>query len=354
MLNRLFHLFGSDLAIDLGTANTLISLAGEGIVVNEPSVVAVERSGHVLADGCAVGHLARQMLGRAPNSISVVRPMREGVIRDFQLCEAMLRYFMRKAQRKNWGLPPRVVVTVPGCITPVEKRAVFNSALRAGARKVYLLMECKAAAIGAGLPIAEPVANMVCDIGGGTTEVAVISLGDVVASHSIRVGGDQFDSAIIDYLKKHYQLRVGCGGAEKLRIETGSAYPLEEEIVDEVSGIDVISGLPRKAIVTSEEIRAALGDPLVSIIDAIKETIDGCQPDLAADLVENGLVLTGGGSLLRRIDRFVAEQTGLPCRVSANALEDVARGGQVCLEQFNRWRGFLESSDDDVPSTAAY
>ena len=354
MLNRLFNLFGNDLAIDLGTANTLISVAGDGIVLNEPSVVAVERSGRVLADGCAVGHLARQMLGRAPDSISVVRPLRAGVIRDFQLCEAMLRYFMRKAQRNYWGLPPRVVITVPGCVTPVEKRAVFNSALRAGARKVYLLLESKAAAIGAGLPIAEPVASMVCDIGGGTTEVAVISLGDVVASHSIRVGGDQFDASIIDYLKKHYQLRIGVAGAEKLRIELGSAYPLEEEQVDDVSGVDIISGLPRKAQVTSEEIRAAMGDPLTSVIDAIKETIDGCQPDLASDLVENGLLLTGGGSLLRRIDRFVAEQTGLPCRVSPTALEDVARGGQICLEQFDRWRGFLESSDDDVPSTVAH
>jgi rod shape-determining protein MreB len=354
MLNRLLGFFSTDLAIDLGTANTLVSLAGDGVVLNEPSVVAVERSGSVLADGCAVGHLARQMLGRAPESICVVRPLRAGVIRDFQLCETMLRYFMRKAQRQNWGVGPRVIVTVPGCITPVEKRAVFNSALRAGARQVYLLLESKAAAIGAGLPIAEPVANMVCDIGGGTTEVAVMSLGDVVASHSIRVGGDQMDTAIMDYLKKHYQLRIGTSGAERLRIDLGSAYPLEEEQTDEVSGVDLISGLPRKAQVTSEEIRAALGDPLTQIIDAIKETIDGCQPDLAADLVENGLVLTGGGSLLRRMDRFVGEQTGLPCRVSADALEDVARGSQICLEQFNRWRGFLESSDDDVPSRAAY
>jgi rod shape-determining protein MreB len=355
MLNRLANLFSADLAIDLGTANTLISVAGEGLVLNEPSVVAVEQSGHrVLADGCAVGHLARQMLGRAPDAISVVRPLREGVIRDFQLCEIMLRYFISKAQCRSWGIGPRVIITVPGCITPVEKRAVFNSALRAGARQVYLLPESKAAAIGVGLPIAEPVASMVCDIGGGTTEVAVMSLGDVVASHSIRGGGDRMDVAIVEYLKKHYQLRVGQTGAERLRIELGSAYPLEEEKTDEVSGVDLISGLPRKAIVTSEEVREALADPLAEIIEAIKVTIDGCQPDLAADLVENGLVMTGGGSLLRRIDRLVAEQTGLPCRVSSDPLSDVARGTQICLEHFQRWHDALESSDDDVPTRAAF
>ncbi len=265
MLARLFPWLGADLAIDLGTANTLVSVAGEGLVLNEPSVVAVEEgTDRVLSGGCAVGHLARQMLGRVPQSISVVKPLAEGVIADFELCEAMLRYFLRKAQRDGWRLKPRVLVTVPGCATPVEKRAVFNSAERAGARVVYVMSEAKAAAIGAGLPIAEPVASMICDIGGGTTDVAVLSLGEIVASQSIRVAGDSMDRAIVDYLKRNYSLRVGLAAAEALRIEIGSAYPLEEELVDEVRGIDAVSGLPRKAILTSEEIREALTDPLRS------------------------------------------------------------------------------------------
>ncbi|MFP6657765.1 MAG: rod shape-determining protein [Pirellulales bacterium] len=350
MLNRLFGFLGSDLAVDLGTVNTRISVPGQGLVLDEPSVVAVEQSGRrVFAEGCAVGHLASQMLGRAPGTISVVRPMREGVIYDFELAEAMLRYFLRKAQGGGWRFGPRVMITVPGSISPVEKRAVFNSGLRAGARQVLLLPQHKAAAIGVGLPIAEPVASMVCDIGGGTTEAAVMSLNDLVSSHSIRVGGDQMNGALIEYLKRNYQLRVGAAGAERLRIELGSAFTLETEITDEVSGVDQISGLPRKASITSEEVREALAEPLHAIVVAIKETIDGCSPDLASDLVENGLVLTGGGALLRRMDRFVSEQTGLPCRVSDSPLEDVARGSQICLEQLPRWRDAVESSDDDVP-----
>jgi len=354
MLNRLFGFLGSDLAVDLGTANTRISVAGQGLVLDEPSVVAVEQSGRrVFADGCAVGHLAHQMLGRAPESISVVRPLRDGVIYDFELAEAMLRYFFRKVQKSGWGIGPRVVIAVPGCITPVEKRAVFNSTLRAGARQVLLVPQFKAAAIGVGLPVAEPVASMVCDIGGGTTEVAVMSLSGVVSSHSIRVGGSEMDTAIVDYLKRNYQLRIGAGGAERLRIELGSAFALEEEMTDEVSGVDIVSGLPRKANITSEEVREALAEPLAAIVGAIKETIDGCSPDLASDLVENGFVLTGGGALLRRIDRLLSEQTGLPCRVSDTPLEDVARGTQICLEQLPRWRDALESSDDDVPVRTA-
>ena len=349
MLNRIFGLLGADLAIDLGTANTLISVIGEGVVLNEPSVVAVEQAtGRILSGGCAVGHLARQMLGRTPQSISVVRPLSQGVITDFELCEAMLRYFIRKAKRQGRAFKPRVVVAVPGCITPVEKRAVFNSMHRAGARQVFLMPESKAAAIGAGLPIAEPVASMVCDIGGGTAEVAVLSLGDVVSSQSVRVGGDAMDQAIVNYLRRHYSLRVGLPAAERLRIEIGSAAALEEELVDEARGIDVVSGLPRKAIITSEEVREALGEPLMQIVEAIKTTLDQCSPDLAADLVDNGLVLSGGGSLLRGLDRFIAEQTGLPTRVCAEPLEAVARGTLICLEHFKKWRGMLESSDEDV------
>jgi rod shape-determining protein MreB len=347
MLNRIRGLLGADLAIDLGTANTLISVVGEGIVLNEPSVVAIEEgTSHVLSGGCAVGHLARQMLGRTPGSVSVVRPLREGVITNFELCEAMLRYFLKKAQRNGWNLRPRVLVGAPGCITPVEKRALYNSAQRAGARQVFIIPEAKAAAIGVGLPIHEPVASMICDIGGGTTEIAVLSLGDIVAQQSLRVGGDAMDQAVVDYLRRHYSLRVGLPAAERLRIDIGSAYPLDEELVDEISGVDVVSGLPRRATITSEEVRAALETPLAQIIDAIKATLDGCSPDLAGDLVDNGLVLAGGGALVRSLDRYISEQTGIPARVSPDALSAVAKGALICLEHLDQWRDMLESSDD--------
>ncbi|MEX2113236.1 MAG: rod shape-determining protein [Pirellulales bacterium] len=349
MLGRLFGLLSADLAIDLGTANTLVSVAGEGLVLNEPSIVAVEEgTRRILSGGCAVGHLARQMQGRTPQSISVVRPLADGVIADFELCEAMLRYFIRKAQRQGRVARPRVVVAVPGCITPVEKRAVYNSAERAGARQVFVMSEAKAAAIGAGLPIAEPVASMICDIGGGTTEVAVLSLGDVVASQSIRVAGNAMDLALADYLKRHYSLRVGISAAEQLRISIGSAHPLVDELSDEVRGVDTISGLPRKATITSEEVREALAVPLVQIVDAIRATLDGCSTDLASDLVDNGLVLAGGGSLVRGLDRFLQEQTGLPARYCGDPLTAVARGTYLCLEHFDRWRSAMQSSDEDV------
>ncbi|MBN2475464.1 MAG: rod shape-determining protein [Pirellulales bacterium] len=349
MLQRLFHYFSADLAVDLGTANTRIGVVGEGLVLDEPSVVAVaEGNGRVLSGGCAVGHMAKQMQGRTPESISVVRPLADGVVADFQLCEAMLRYFLHKAQPSGFRRKPRVLVAVPARITPVEKRAVFNSTQRAGARQVWLTTEAKAAAIGVGLPIAEPVASMVCDIGGGTTETAVLSLADTVSARSIRTGGDAMDQAIADYLRRHYSLRIGLPAAERLRIDLGSAYPLEEEQVEEISGVDMISGLPRKATVTSEEVRQALEDPLQRIVESIKSTLDGCSPDLAADLVDTGLVLCGGGSLLRRIDRFLGEQTGLPVRVASEPRAAVAQGMLICLEQFERWRPSLQSSDEDV------
>ncbi len=349
MLQRLLGYFTTDLAVDLGTANTLISVSGEGLVLNEPSVVAVhQQTGRILSGGCAVGHLAKQMEGRTPDSIAVVRPLGNGVITDFELCEAMLRYFFRKVEPGAWRFRPRVLVTVPSGITPVEKRAVLNSTHRAGARTVYLMPEAKAAAIGVGLPVAEPVASMVCDIGGGTTEVAVISLADIVAGQSIRVGGDRMDQAIVDYLRRHYSLRVGLPVAERLRIDVGSAYPLEEERVAEVRGLDTVSGLPRRSTVTSEEIREALADPLEAIVDAIKATLDRVSPDLAADLVDNGLVLCGGGALLRRLDCFLGQQTGLPVRLAPEPLLSVAKGARICLEHLHQWRRSLESSDDDV------
>lgn len=349
MLRRLLGRLSPDLALDLGTANTLVSVPGEGLVVNEPSVVAVDESTRrILSQGCAVGHLAKQMQGRTPDSISVVRPLAAGVITDFALCESMLRYFFRKAQRHGWTLKPRVLVAVPGTITAVEKRALYTSTHRAGARQVMLIPEAKAAAIGVGLPIHEPIASMICDIGGGTTEVAVISMGDVVANQSLRVGGDAMDQAIADYLRRRYCLRIGLPTAERLRIDIGSAFPLDEELADEVRGLDAVSGLPRKAVVTSEEIREALADPLERIVDAVKRTIDACHPELVADLVDQGLVLAGGGSLLRGLDRFLLEQTGVPARLSAVAMEAVARGTLVCLEDLPQWRSALESSDDDI------
>ncbi len=349
MLQNLFQRFRSDVAVDLGTANTVLGLVGEGLVLNEPSVVAVQQgTGKILSGGCAVGHLAKQMEGRTPDTIAVVRPLKNGVIADFELCEAMLRYLLQKARRPGWQLRPRVLVGVPGCITPVEKRAVFNSVQRAGAGEVWILPEAKAAAVGVGLPITEPVANMVCDIGGGTTEVAVLSLGETVAWQSVRTGGDRMDQAIVDYLRRHYCLRIGLPAAERLKLDIGSAYPLEEERAVELSGVDTVSGLPRKATVTSDEIRQALADPLQEILEAIKATLDHCSPDLAADLVDNGLVLCGGGAVLRRIDRYINEQTGLPVRIAAEPLTSVARGLLICLEDFAHWRRWLQSSEEDA------
>lgn len=349
MLKRLLGYLSSDLAVDLGTANTLVCVAGEGIVLNEPSVVAVQqKTNRVLSGGCAVGHMARQMEGRTPDSIAVVRPLADGVIADFELCEAMLRYFLRKAQRPGVRIRPRVLVAVPGCITPVEKRAVLNSTQRAGARQVFLIPEAKAAAIGCGLPVAEPVASMVCDIGGGTTEVGVMSLGDVVAGRSIRTGGDEMDQAVVDYLQRHYSLRIGTPAAERLRIEIGSAWPLEEELSAEVGGLDGVSGLPRRATVTSEEVRQALAEPLEAIAAAVRATLDGLSPDLAADLMDHGMVLCGGGALTRGLDRYLAEQTGLPVRVAAEPLSAVAKGALVCMEHLDQWRATLQSSEDDA------
>jgi len=349
MLKRIFDRFRCDLAVDLGTANTLIGVADEGLVLDEPSLVAVQqRTNRVLSGGCAVGHLARQMWGRTPDSISVVRPLSHGAITDFELCEAMLRYFLRKAQRPGLRLRPRVLVTVPGCITPVERRAVFNSFERAGARQVLLIDQAMAAAVGAGLPLAEPVASMVCDVGGGTTEVAVLSLADVVASRSIHTGGDRMDQALTDYLRRRYSLRIGLGAAEQLRIRAGSAYPLEEELTEEIRGVDTTSGLPRRASITSEEIRQALGDCLEEILDAVRATLDECPAELAAELLDRGLVLCGGGALLRGMDRFLAERTGLPVRVAPQPLTTVARGALVCLEHLAQWRPILQSRDDDV------
>jgi len=349
MLQRLLGYFRSDLAVDLGTVHTRIGLIGEGLVLQEPSVVAVDRrTRRILAGGCAVGHLARQMEGRTPDSIVVVRPLSAGVITDFELCEAMLRYLLAKVQRPGLRARPRVLVSVPGGITPVERRAVFNSLHRAGARVVWLIAQAKAAAIGAGLPVAEPVANMVCDVGGGTSEVAVMSLGDVVAVRSVRAGGDRMDQAIVSYLRRHHALRIGAPAAERLRIDIGSAWPLEEERSQEVSGADLVSGLPRKATVTSEEVRQALIDPLDEILDTIRDTLDECSPELASDLSDHGMVLCGGGATLRGLDRWLSEETGMPVRLATDPLTAVVRGQLICMEHLDRWRPLIDSSDEDV------
>ncbi|HUG92039.1 MAG TPA: rod shape-determining protein [Planctomycetaceae bacterium] len=350
MLSRLRRWLCPDLAIDLGTANTLVAIQGEGIMLDEPSVVALEKgTRRVLGRGTAVGKLAKQMLGRTPDSITAVRPMKDGVITDFELCEAMLRYFIRKASRRSGGgWRPRVVIAVPGGITPVEKRAVFNSAERAGAGRVYLVDEARAASIGAGLPISEPLASMVCDIGGGTTEVAILSLGDIVVSRSVRVAGDELDEAIVEYIKQHFSLRIGEQTAEQLKIRVGSAYPLEEELTTEVSGLDTISGVPRKAVVTSEEIREALREPLAAILSCIKSVIEQCKPELVADLADQGLVLTGGGALLRNLDLLMNEQLGIPVRVADDPLRTVARGTALCLEHLAQWCDSLDDGTGDV------
>lgn len=348
MFHRLRRLFCPDLAIDLGTANTLVSVQGEGVVLNEPSVVALEKgTRRVLGKGTAVGKLAKQMLGRTPDSITAIRPLQDGVITDFELCEAMLRYFIQKASRQMRGLKPRVIIAVPGGITPVEKRAVFNSAERAGAGRVYLIEESKAAGIGAGLPISEPIASMVCDIGGGTSDVAIFSLGEIVASQSVRVAGDELDEAIVEYLKQRFSLRIGTPTAEKVKLQIGSAYPLEQELTMEVRGLDTISGVPRKAIVTSEEIREALREPVTAILNCVKNCIEQCKPELVGDIVDHGLVLTGGGALLRGLDQLMNEQLGIPVRVADDPLTTVARGTAICLDHLSQWRTSLDDGAKD-------
>jgi rod shape-determining protein MreB len=292
--------------------------------------------------------MARQMEGRTPQRISVVRPLAGGAVADFVLCEAMLRYFLRKAQPPGWRLRPQVLAGVPGSATPVERRALFNSLQRAGARRAWIMPEAKAAAIGAGLPIAEPIASMVCNIGGGTTEVAVLSLGDIVAAASVRCGGDRMDRAIVEYLRRRYSLRVGLPAAERLRIEIGSAFTLAVELTAEISGADAVSGLPRQATITSEEVRHALEDPLEEIVEALRGVLDRCNPELAADLTRQGMVLCGGGGLLRGLDRFLAERTGVPVRLDQQPLATVARGLLICLEHQRQWASAMETSEDEI------
>jgi rod shape-determining protein MreB and related proteins len=339
----------SDLAIDLGTSSTQIGLPGDGIRIDEPSVVAVPKGARrVVGRGAAVGKLAYQMLGRTPEGIQAVRPLRHGVINDFELCEAMLRYFIRKAIGRSAGLRPRVVIAVPGCITPVERRAVFNSAERAGAGRIWLIDESRASGIGAGLPVSEPLASMVCDVGGGTTEVAVMSLADIVASQSIRTAGDTMDESIVRYLRKRYSLRIGEQSAEQLKIAIGSAVALEHELTHEISGLDTASGIPRKSLVTSEEIREALLEPLEAIVDCIRRTIERCQPELIADLADTGIMLTGGGALLRGLDRYLSQHLGVPVRIADVPRTTVTRGAMICLDHLDKWQHSLDDGQHSL------
>ena len=343
--------FSHDMGIDLGTANTLVCLKGQGIVLSEPSVVAVRKGTNTVlrvADGEAVGSVAKEMLGKTPSNIVAIRPMKNGVIADFAITEAMLRYFIRKVHKRQWFVRPRVLIAIPSGITEVEKTAVKSSAERAGAREVYLIDEPMAAGIGVGMPVMDALANMVVDIGGGTTEVAIISLGGVVTSASIRIAGDEMDEAIITHMKRAYNLMIGERTAEQVKIKIGSAAPLDKEMTMEVRGRDLIAGLPRSTVISSEEVREALQEPLGQILDAIRITLENTQPELASDLIDRGIIMVGGGSLLRNIDKIVAKETGLPVRVADDPLTAVARGTGIVLEQLDSLKNVLEGSSNEA------
>ncbi len=346
LLDALLGWFSMDMGIDLGTCSTLVCVRGKGIVLNEPSVVAVRKGTNVVLNGGqAVGLVAREMLGKTPGSISAIRPLKDGVISDFEITEAMLGYFIRKVHGRGGLVRPRVVIAVPSGITAVERRAVIDSAERAGARKVYLVDEPMAAGIGSGLPITEPTASMIVDIGGGTTEVAILSLADIASCESIRVGGDDMDEAVINHLKKTYNLLIGEARAEKVKIQLGSAAPLEEELTMEIAGRDTISGLPRKIVITSEEIREALREPVAAIIDAVTSTLEKAEPELAADLIDNGIHLCGGGSLLRGLDVVLTNSTGLKAHRVDDPLSAVALGTSVYLENLELWKDTMDHSE---------
>ena len=324
-------MFSKDIGIDLGTANTLVFMKGKGIVMREPSVVAVDiRSEEVLA----VGTQAKEMIGRTPGSIVAVRPLKDGVIADFDVTATMLKHFIRKAIKSNSFSRPRVVVCIPSGVTEVERRAVEDAARQAGAKEVELIEEPMAAAIGAGLPVAEPTGSMVVDIGGGTAEVAIISLGDIVTSCSVRVAGDKFDEAIISYVKKKYNLLIGERTAEDIKIKIGSAYPTEEmeNVTMDIKGRNLVDGLPKNVTIHADEVRDALADPLVTIVDAIKSTLEKTPPELSADVIDHGIMLTGGGALLRGLDLLVAQETGMPVHVAERPLDCVVDGTGKRLE----------------------
>ena len=335
---------GRDIAIDLGTANTLIYVRGHGVVLNEPSVVAID-----VNDGrpVAVGIEAKRMMGRTPGHIRAVRPMKDGVIADFEVCEKMLRYFIQKVHPSRWS-KPRMVVCVPSGITGVEQRAVQDAAEFAGARKpVYIIEEPMAAAIGADLPVHEPSGNMIVDIGGGTTEVAVISLGGIVSSLSVRVAGDELDEAVANFIRKEFSLAIGERTAEEIKIQMGSAWPLFEELTAEVRGRDLVTGLPRCIELTTEAVREAIADPVAAIVDAVKATLDKTPPELAADIMHSGITVTGGGALLAGLDRRLASETGMPINIAHEPLFSVVLGSGRALENIDALRGVFALGGDD-------
>jgi len=341
MSDNLFSfLMGRDMAVDLGTANTVIYVRGKGIVLNEPSVVAVN-----MRDGrpVAVGVEAKRMIGRTPSHIEAIRPLKDGVIADFEICEKMLRYFIQKVHNRRWS-KPRMVICVPSGITGVEQRAVKEAAEYAGARRAYIIEEPMAAAIGAGLPVQEPTGNMIVDIGGGTSEVAVISLGGIVTSQSVRVGGDEMDAAIVNYIKKEYGLLIGDRTAEEVKVSLGSAWPLQEEVHAEIRGRDLVTGLPKTIVTTTEEIREALEEPVSAIVDAVKVTLDMTPPELAADIMDQGIMLAGGGALLNGLDARLQDETGMPIAIAPNPLHAVAVGSGQSLEHFEALNGVLFAS----------
>jgi rod shape-determining protein MreB and related proteins len=338
MFKKILDFFSNDLAIDLGTANTLVYARDRGIIINEPSVVAIHRNARGQTRVLAVGKEAKDMLGRTPGSIQAIRPLKDGVIADFEVTQSMLKYFINKASERRSFIRPRIIICIPFGITQVEKRAVKESAQSAGAREVYLIEEPMAAAIGAGLPIREPSGNMIVDIGGGTTEVAVISLGGIVYSKSVRVAGDKFDEAIVNYIKRKYSLLIGERTAEQIKLSIGCAYPFEEEKTYEVKGRDLISGAPKTIEVNSEEIRDALAEPISAVVDAIKTALERTPPELAADIVDNGIILAGGGALLANLDILIKEKTGLPVALAEDPLTCVVRGSGKTLQDIDLLR----------------
>ena len=331
-MGNILAFLGRDMAVDLGTANTLVYVRRRGIVLNEPSVVALNtNTGNIVA----VGVQAKRMIGRTPGNIVAVRPLKDGVIADFDVTERMLHYFIQKVHRRHHLAKPRLVVAVPSGITGVEQSAVKEAGRQAGARRVYIIEEPMAAAIGAGLPVDEPTGNMVVDVGGGTTEVAVISLGGIVTSQSIRVGGDEMDQAIITFAKKEYSLMLGERTAEEIKMAIGSAYPSPDEPHTEIRGRDLVSGLPKTIVMGAEEVRHAIAGPVSTVVDIVKTTLDTCPPELAGDVMDRGIALTGGGALLRGLDERLREETGMPIQMADNPLESVVLGTGKCVEDFD-------------------
>jgi rod shape-determining protein MreB len=341
MFRKFFGLLSSDIGIDLGTANTLVFVRDQGIVLREPSVVAVQAGTNKVL---AVGNEAKRMLGRTPGNIVAIRPLKDGVIADFEITEAMLAHLISKAHGGRRMVRPRVVIAVPSGITEVEKRAVKDSATHAGAREVYLIEEPMAAAIGVGLPIQEAAGNMIIDIGGGTTEVALISLAGIVFSRSVRVAGDELDEAIVQYLKRNFNLAIGERTAEEIKIKLGSAIKLPKEISMEVKGRDLVAGLPKTITLTSQEVREALAEPLNSIVDAVRTTLERCPPELSSDLVDRGMVLAGGGALLRGLDQLLRDETGLPVHIADDPLSAVAEGTGRVLSEIEVLRSIAQTN----------